>query len=117
MFEKYIGPSNPNYKHDFYLIKSDLDVCGCFVLIYDDRILGIYKLCIMEKYRQEGIGKIVLQKILKKCERMNKKMAFLHTEKGSYIEKFYKDFGFKTVLETEFYKRKKDPKPNTLFGI
>jgi len=117
MFENYTGPANQQYKHDFYLIKCDLDVCGCFMLLYDDKILGIYGLAIMEKYREKGIGKIILQKILNKCVRMNKRVAFLQTEKGAYTEKFYKDFGFKTILEAVFYKKKKTPKPTSLFGI
>ena len=117
MFENYTGPANQQYKHDFYLIKCDLDVCGCFMLLYDDKILGIYGLAIMEEYREKGIGKIILQKILNKCVRMNKRVAFLQTEKGAYTEKFYKDFGFKTILEAVFYKKKKTPKPTSLFGI
>ena len=117
MFENYVGPSNQNYEHRFYLIKSDLDVCGCFMLLYDDKILGIYGFGIMEEFRNEGIGKAILQKILNKCAKMNRKVAFLQTEKGAYTEKFYKDFGFKTVLEAEFFRKKKIQKPNVLFGI
>ena len=89
---------------------------GCFMLLFDDKIMGIYGLGIMEQYRDEGIGKIILQKILTKCTKMNIRVAFLQTEKGAYTEKFYNDFGFKTILEAEFYRRKKSNQPK-LFGI
>ena len=117
MFERYIGPSNYNYEHSFYLIKSDLDVCGCVMTLCDDKIFGIYDFGIMEKSRSDEIEKIVLQKILKRCIKMDKKVAFIQTKNDIHKENLYKDFGFKKVLETAYYKRKDNKKQKTIFGI
>lgn len=100
--------STDRIEHDFYIIKNENEVIGIVEDAYDEEIFGIYCLAIKSSYRNKGIGKEVIKQLLQRCKEMNKKVAFLQTEKGFYPEQIYNKLGFKEICTEYYYKKKKE---------
>lgn len=100
-----IKKSNNQIEQDFFIIKNENEVIGTVEATYDEEIFGIYCLAVKNLYRNKGIGKEVLKQLLQKCSKLNKKIAFLQTEKGFYPEKIYSKLGFKEICNKYYYKK------------
>ena len=95
------------YEQEFYLIKNENTIVGVVNAVYDKEIFGIYGLAVKSEYRNKGIGKEVSKKLLQRCKDINRKIAFLQTEKGFYPEQVYKKIGFKEICTEYYYTKKK----------
>lgn len=95
-------------EHEFYIIKNENEIIGIVEDAYDEEIFGIYCLAVKSLYRNKGIGKEVLKQLLQRCKQLNKKIAFLQTEKGFYPEQVYNKLGFKEICTEYYYTKKKE---------
>ena len=98
---------NNEYEQEFYFIKDEDKIVGVVNAVYDNEIFGIYGLAVKSEYRNKGIGKEVLKQLLQRCKNLNRKIAFLQTEKGFYPEQVYKKIGFKEICTEYYYTKKK----------
>ena len=58
----------------------------------------IYRVGVKNNYRQQGIGKMLVQKAIDHCNQIKKPNIFLYVQKKNSIAyKFYKKFGFQKV--------------------
>ncbi len=74
---------------------------GVATVIEADGIVAVYNVGTITKYRKKGVGKALMARIAKDFS--NAKLLFLQTEYNSYVEKWYKDMGYKTVFLGECY--------------
>lgn len=105
VYKKY-EPINKDYTQEFYFIKCEDKIVGVTNVLYNEEIFGIYALAIFSEYRNKGIGKNIVKQLLNKCKKLNRKMAFLQTEKGFYPEEMYKKMGFKEICTDYYYQKK-----------
>lgn len=106
LYKNYNKEQEQKYKKDFYFIKANDEIVGCTVGVYDKNIYGIYGLAIIKEYRGKGIGTEAIKQQLKKCNQLNRKMAFLQTEDGYYPANLYRKIGFKDVCNVYYYVKK-----------
>jgi len=104
---KNFKKNSDRIEQDFFIIKNGNEIVGVVQDAYDDEIFGIYCLAIKSSYRNKGIGKEVIKQLLKRCKEMNKKIAFLQTEKGFYPEQIYNKLGFEEICTEYYYTKKK----------
>ena len=104
---KNFKKNSDRIEQDFFIIKNKNEVVGVVQDAYDEEIFGIYCLAIKSSYRNKGIGKEVIKQLLKRCKELNKKIAFLQTEKGFYPEQIYNKLGFKEICTEYYYTKKK----------
>ena len=104
---KNFKKNSDRIEQDFFIIKNKNEVVGVVQDAYDEEIFGIYCLAIKSSYRNKGIGKEVIKQLLKRCKELNKKIAFLQTEKGFYPEQIYNKLGFKEICTEYYYKKRK----------
>ena len=104
---KNFKKNSDRIEQDFFIIKNKNEVVGVVQDAYDEEIFGIYCLAIKSSYRNKGIGKEVIKQLLKRCKELNKKIAFLQTEKGFYPEQIYNKLGFEEICTEYYYTKKK----------
>lgn len=104
---KNFKKNSDRIEQDFFIIKNKNEVVCVVQDAYDEEIFGIYCLAIKSSYRNKGIGKEVIKQLLKRCKELNKKIAFLQTEKGFYPEQIYNKLGFKEICTEYYYKKRK----------
>ena len=105
---KNFKKNSDRIEQDFFIIKNKNEVVGVVQDAYDEEIFGIYCLAIKSSYRNKGIGKEVIKQLLKRCKELNKKIAFLQTEKGFYPEQIYNKLGFEEICTEYYYTKKKE---------
>lgn len=69
---------------------------GCAVLIYNKLAAGIYCVGVNPRYRQDGIGRSLINDLVNHAQTQNVSEIFLLTEKNSPAERFYEKINFKT---------------------
>lgn len=79
-----------------YLGFIDEEPVGIGTLISSDGFGGIYNVGTSPKHRRKGIGSTISLKALESSKKEGNNITYLMTEKGSYVEEFYKKLCFST---------------------
>lgn len=97
-------------KNEFYLVKQNNSIIGCFRLSWDDELFWgrqdtsagyIHSFTIDRKLRGNGIGKRVMRIIENKCLELNKNYLRLDCSyHDDALRKYYERYGFHNVGET-----------------
>jgi ribosomal protein S18 acetylase RimI-like enzyme len=91
--------SNKEYiiKH-FMAQHNGIPTSTATVIVKDD-IACLYNVATIKKYKNNGICKELMSDIFDRLLQSKISTIFLQTEKGSYVEEFYKKLGFKPAFE------------------
>ena len=91
--------------HEVIIIKYDNKIVGYLIGGYDNKIFHIMSIGVLKEYRNQGLGKLLLdfaEKIVKPY--VNTLSLYVHVENASAIN-FYKNNGFKFNKRIKNYYR------------
>jgi len=101
-------PMSEIYRHlrDFFVIETGGEVVACAALeIFTENLGEVRSLVIQEKHKQQGLGKLLVQQILKEAQLIGLSRLMALT----YVPEFFIKLGFKEVS--------KNTLPEKVWGI
>ncbi|MCL5430285.1 MAG: GNAT family N-acetyltransferase [Candidatus Marsarchaeota archaeon] len=97
------GKGNNGTKVKYYIALMNGKPVGCGTLVHDKKAACLYSLGVLPKYRGKGIARTITMTRIHEAKSNRINTVFLQTEKGSYNEKLFRKFGFKTVFVGKCY--------------
>lgn len=79
-------------------LKLDNKTVGCGFGVIEDKYIGIFDIIVRKENRGQGIGKTIMQGILKEAQKRKINKAYLQVVVGNSVaEKLYYKLGFKEI--------------------
>ena len=98
LLDSFDNPQN-EYKVKHYMAEHNGLPVSTASVISKGNIACVNNVVTIKEYKNNGICKEVMSNVFEGLRSSGVDEVFLQTEKGSYVEKFYENFGFKTVFE------------------
>ena len=84
-------------KKRIWVVKYKEKIVGYFILICYKKSLRIYSIAVLPEFRNRGIGKNILQFIIKFAKFLGKERIILEVRKSNRSKNLYKRLGFKII--------------------
>lgn len=98
-----------NIKNTIICVNINIDnkMIGCGLGVLEDRKIGLYDICIDEKYRRKGYGTLVCKTIINESKKYNPLSAYLQVASSNAAAKnLYQSIGF--TKDYSYWYRVKD---------
>lgn len=92
-----------DYQYERYLIWLNDEPIGMGVAVIKDKMAGIYGIGIYAEHRKNGYGTVLMNGIISDLQKRGLEKIYLITEVDTYVEKWYRKWGFETINNTTCY--------------
>jgi len=92
-----------NYEKLYLLAEVNGEPAGMGIVVFDERIAGIYALGTKRDFRKQGVGTSITKFLVNKALDNNSKKIMLQTEEGSKVENWYESLGFERAFLARYY--------------
>ena len=88
-----------NKDHRFYLVKYKNKICAFYMIKENDKNIIISKFIVFKKFRRNGIGELIVNKLKESEEFIDKKKLVFIKKTNPGAIKFWRKCGFKKIRD------------------